>query len=148
MTTAIHLCGGRDQHALVALAQRRWQEAGAECDGLEEAIAPLLDGGPLGAAYLFGPPRAPVGYLLLGFFWSIKSAAIEAQVLDFYIRPSIRRRGIGTEVLHDIVNRLSSTGISGIELRPSPQDSSISSIAARLGFASDDQAPSLRRALT
>ena len=100
MTTAIHLAGPDDIAPLLALMERFHVETALPHDDAHRrrAATPLVQGSPHGAVWLIGPQRAPLGYVLLGFGWSVDSAGMEGFVHEVFIRPSVRGRGIGTEV--------------------------------------------------
>ena len=74
MNTAIHLATPAELEPLLALVARFHDEMGIPSDDTlrRAAVAPLLEGSPLGAAYLFGPARAPIGYVIVTFGWSLE----------------------------------------------------------------------------
>ena len=57
-------------------------------DARVAGLAPLLDGIPHGAAYLIGPPRAPIGYIVITFGWSVEFGGLNAIIDELYIRHS------------------------------------------------------------
>ena len=40
-------------------------------------VAPLLEGIPHGIAYLIGPPRSPIGYIIITFGWSLELGGMD-----------------------------------------------------------------------
>lgn len=100
----------------------------------------MLDGGPLGAIWLIGPARAPLGYVLVTFVWSVTHAGLEGWVNEVFIRPSVRRRGIGTEVLHGVAVSLARAGIKALHVKLDREDAATARFCARAGFAADDSA--------
>jgi GNAT superfamily N-acetyltransferase len=123
VTTAITLATGAEQAQLLSLMERRDTEAGgAEWDEADMARArratgPLVQGGSEGAVWLIGPIRAPLGYAIVTFGWSLPLAGREGWVEDVFIRPNVRKRGIGTEVLHAISVSLRQGGLKALHVR-------------------------------
>ena len=77
------------------------REEGIEQDDttLRSAVLPLLEGSPHGAIYIAGPVRAPIGYIVVTFGWSLEFGGMDGFVDEIYIRPGVRGRGLGTELL-------------------------------------------------
>ncbi len=111
------------------------------------AIMPLLDGSPHGAIYLAGPARAPVGYLALSFAWSIHAGGLEALVDELYIRPGVRGRGIGTEILHGLPTQLAAMGIKALHLDVHRDNSRARKLYEKLGFEADEDYTLMSRTL-
>ena len=103
MTTAIHLATPQDAPRLLTLIEAFHAEVSISStpQTREAALMPLLEGSPLGAAWLFGPAKAPVGYTVVAFGWSIEMGGMDAMIDELYIRPSVRKRGIAGEVPDD-----------------------------------------------
>ena len=142
MTTAVHLAAPEDRDRLLSLMARSHEERGLRLDDLhrDRATAPLLAGSPHGAIWLIGPQRAPLGYVILSFGWSVDLAALEGWLTDIYVRPSVRRRGIGTESLHGIAIALAQGGLRALHLRLDPTDMALAHFAARAGFVAQAKA--------
>ncbi len=145
MTTAIHLCGPADLPRLDPLVARHHAEIGldSDADARQALLGPLLEGSPLGAVWLFGPSRAPSGYLVAGFGWSLAAGGMAASVEALFVRPSIRRRGIATEVLTAIAGALRDGGVRALHLDAADGDEAARRLARRAGFAAAD--PGLSR---
>jgi GNAT superfamily N-acetyltransferase len=137
VTTAIHLAGAADLEPLLALMERFHAERALAHDDAHRrrAAGPLLEGSPHGAIWLIGPQRAPLGYVTLSFGWSVALAGREAFVQEVFIRPSVRGRGIGTEVLHSIAVSLTAGGIKALHVRLDRDDAGAARFCARVGFA-------------
>lgn len=120
--TALHLAGPGDLERLVTLCAACHAEMGIarDDDSRRAGLAPLLDGLPQGAVYLIGPARAPLGYAVLSFGWSLSEAGIEARLDELFIRPAVRRRGIATEVLAALPRALGEAGVRSLSLRLPP----------------------------
>lgn len=99
------------------------------------AATPLLDDSPHGAIWLIGPQRAPLGYVLISFGWSVALAGLEGFVHEIFVRPSVRGRGIGTEVLHAIAVSLTQSGLRALHVRLDQADALSARFCARVGFA-------------
>lgn len=99
------------------------------------ALAPLLDGIPHGTAYLIGPPRAPVGYIILSFGWSVEFGGLEGIVDELYIRPAVRGRGIATEVMLALPKALAGAGLKALTLEVAVEDGAAQRLYTRAGFA-------------
>ncbi|MEM1427975.1 MAG: GNAT family N-acetyltransferase [Pseudomonadota bacterium] len=80
------------------------------------AIVPLLEGSPYGAAYLIGPERAPVGYLVVTFSWSLEFGGMDAMLDEIWVRPAVRGRGMAAEAIEALVQALRPAGIRAISL--------------------------------
>ncbi len=146
MTTAIHLCTPDDAEQLLDLMARCHAEIGLKRDDAQRRAAtlPLLDGAPQGAAYLFGPRRAPTGYMIVSFGWSIAAGGMDAMLDELYVRPGVRRRGIAAEVLIAIASALRDGGIKALHVA-SVADPAIQALYARAGFCADSTVLMTRR---
>jgi ribosomal protein S18 acetylase RimI-like enzyme len=98
-------------------------------------LAPLLEGSPLGAVYLVGPRMAPVGYIVVSFGWSLEFAGMDGYVDEFWIRPGVRGRGMGSEVLAALVPALEAAGLRALHLEVGAGNASARRLYARHGFA-------------
>ena len=120
MTAALTLACANDAEKLLDLMGRYHAEAELTYDDDHRALAvvPLLGDSPLGAVWLVGPARAPLGYVTMTFGWSIDKGGMTATLAEAFIRPSVRSRGIGTEALHAIMVQLSKAGIKAFLAAP------------------------------
>lgn len=101
-------------------------------------LLPLLEGTPFGAVYIIGPPRAPIGYVVVCFGWSVEFGGLDAIIDELFVRPSVRGRGIATEALVSLPNALSAYGLRAIHLEVSRENEAAVSLYRRAGFASRD----------
>jgi GNAT superfamily N-acetyltransferase len=136
VTAAITLAAPEHRDALLALMGRYHTEAGLPHDDAhrEAVAAPLLDGSPLGAVWLIGPVRAPLGYALITFGWSVPLGGMVGWVAEVYVRPSVRKRGIGTEVLHAIAVTLGKSGLRALMASLPPEDEAARRFCSRAGL--------------
>ncbi len=119
MSAALQLAKPEHLEKLAALAAAFREERGEEVheDGLNAALMPLLDGNPYGAAYLIGPARAAIGYLVLGFTWDMERGGLQGLLQEIYIRPPVRGRGIATEALLQLIKTMSGAGLLDIQVK-------------------------------
>ncbi len=100
-----------------------------------EALRPLLDGTPHGVAYLIGPRRSPVGYIIISFGWSVELGGIDGFVDEFFIREAVRGRGMGSDVLTGLLPALAEHGVKAIHLEVDREDARAQKLYQRSGFA-------------
>ena len=98
------------------------------------AILPLLEGSPHGVIYLAGPVRAPIGYVAVCFGWSIEFGGMDGFVDEIYIRPGVRGRGIGTEILLSLPKALARAGMKAIHLEVAQDNPRARKLYEKLGF--------------
>lgn len=141
MTAALRLARPDDLDRLMALVAAFHSESGIEQDDEKRrtALAPLLDGIPHGCIYLIGPGRAPLGYVILTFGWSVEFGGMDAFVDEIYIRPAVRGRGIATEVLHDLPKALAEAGLTALHLEVDRTNESAQKLYLRSGFKPRDR---------
>ena len=136
MTTSINLAGPDAIDRVLSLMERYHDEVGIASDEVtrKRAVEPLLTGTPHGAIWTIGPQRAPLGYVLVSFGWSVQLGGTEAWVKEIFIRSSVRGRGIGTEVLHSIAVNLSKHGITSLHVRMDRDNETLQKFFAKVGF--------------
>lgn len=137
MSAALTL--GRPEHLdrVVALSAAFHAEEGIELtdDARRAGLAPLLDGSPYGSVYLIGPARAPIGYAVLCFGWSVEFGGLDAILDELYVRPGVRGRGIATEALIALPNALSEGGLRAIHLEVDRDNEAVIRLYRKAGFA-------------
>ncbi|MGJ8618384.1 MAG: GNAT family N-acetyltransferase, partial [Sulfitobacter sp.] len=113
MSAALTLAKPEHLDRLIALVTAFHAEEGIEMkdEARGAGVAPLLDGIPHGAAYLIGPPRAPIGYIVITFGWSVEFGGLDAIIDELYIRPGVRGRGIASEALIALPRALAGGGL-------------------------------------
>lgn len=141
MTAALRLARPDDLDRLMALVSAFHAETGIEqdADQRRNALLPLLEGIPHGCIYLIGPGRAPLGYIILTFGWSVEFGGMDGFVDEIYIRPAVRGRGIATEVLHDLPKALSEAGVTALHLEVDRTDEVAQKLYLRSGFKLRDR---------
>ena len=101
----------------------------------QAALRPLLDGVPHGAAYLIGPARAPIGYVIVTFGWSIEFGGMDGFVDEIFVRPGVRGRGVAGEVLLALPRALAGAGLKALHLEVAAENEAARRLYARSGFA-------------
>ena len=141
MSTALHLAGPNDLTALNRLVTAFHAEMGIVQDDATRtaALQPLLEGSPYGVAYLLGPARAPIGYVIVTFGWSVEFGGLDAFIDEIYIRPAIRGRGVGSDVLIALPKALADAGIRAFHLEVDREDAAAQRLYSRTGFAARDR---------
>lgn len=119
--------------ALVA-AFHAEEEIDLSPDARAAGIQPLLAGIPHGAAYLIGPPRAPIGYVVVTFGWSIEFGGMDGFIDEIFIRPGVRGRGIATEVLLALPRALGDAGVKALHLEVGADNVVAQRLYTRAGF--------------
>lgn len=140
MSAAFTLAKLEHLDKLVSLVAAYHAEEGIEQtdEARRNGITPLLDGIPHGVAYLIGPARAPIGYIILTFGWSVEFGGLDAFVDEIYVRPGVRGRGIATEALLAVPNALSGGGIKAIHIEVGRANEIAQKLYARAGFKPRD----------
>ena len=136
MSAALHLASPEDAEKLLPMIAAFHDGEGIASDAARRkaAIAPLLEGSPLGCIYLIGPRAAPVGYIALTFGWSIEMGGMDGFIDEFYIRANVRGRGMGTEVLLALLPKLEAAGLTALHLEATTQKPELQRLYARAGF--------------
>lgn len=147
--TQLTLARPEDLERLDALVAACQAEAAMPRDDAmrRAALAPLLDGTPHGAAYLIGPRRAPIGHVVVGFGWSLDHGGLTGSIDSLYIRPGVRGRGIGTEVLRTLPRALAGAGLKALHLAAETRDGQARRLFARAGFRALDGVQPMTRQL-
>ena len=107
-------------------------------DDRSAALMPLLEGIPHGAVYLIGPPRAPIGYIIVTFGWSVEMGGMDGFVDELFIRPGVRGRGIAGEVLISLPRALADAGLKALHLEVNTDNTNAQRLYKRAGFRMRD----------
>ena len=147
--TALTLAKPDDLDRLLTMVAARRLEAGQPGDAAatRAALAPLLEGSPHGAVYLIGPPRAPIGYLVLSFGWSLTVGGLTGRIDDMHMRRAVRGRGIGAEVLSSLPRALAGAGLRVLEVEIARDDTRARALCARQRFEAREDRVTLRLTL-
>ncbi len=136
MSAALHLANPDDAAKLLPMVAAFHAEEGLETTSpaREVALAPLLEGSPHGAVWLIGPRAAPVGYIAITFGWSLAYGGLDGMIDEFYIRDTVRGRGVGTEVLIALIKELEAGGVTALHLEVADDNARAGALYQRLGF--------------
>ncbi|WP_297773595.1 GNAT family N-acetyltransferase [uncultured Roseovarius sp.] len=139
--TALTLARPDDLERLVPLVAAFHGEAGIDQDDITRraALVPILEGSPHGVAYLIGPVRAPIGYIVISFGWSVEYAGLDGFVDELFIRPGVRGRGIGTEVMISLPKALAGAGLKALHLEVRRSNEKARRLYEKLRFAPRDE---------
>lgn len=136
MSAALTLAGPDHLDRLVPLVAAFHAEQGldsTESDRLS-ALQPLLDGIPHGTIYLIGPPRAPIGYIVVSFGWSMEFGGLDGIIDELFIRPGVRGRGIASEVLITLPKALAGAGLKALHLEVDTNNPNAQKLYTKAGF--------------
>lgn len=138
--TALHLARPEDGARILPLVAAFHAEMGIDSDAAsrEAGIAPLLEGSPHGVVYLMGPQKAPIGYVVICFGWSVEFGGMDGFLDEIYVRPGVRGRGIGSEVLSQLTKALSDAGMKALHLEVRKDDDQTRRFYQKLRFAARD----------
>ena len=136
MCAAITLAKPDDLDRLEGLVMLCHQEMGIDVSPNQrrQGLAHVLANSPHAAAYLSGPVRAPVGYLMLSFGWSLELMGHYCTIDQIYVRSGVRGRGIASEVMTKLTSMLKSTDIKSIHIHASQENASSKRLFKRAHF--------------
>ena len=136
MSAALHLAGPDDLARLEPMVAAYHAQAELESDAAHRtaALTPLLEGSPYGAVYLLGPRRAPVGYLIVTFGWSVEFGGMESFLDELFVREAVRGRGIATEALIALIPELEAAGVRAVHLEVATDNARAAKLYGKLGF--------------
>lgn len=140
MSAALTLATPEHLDRLLPLVAAFHDEAGlgTNAETQRSGIEPLLDGIPHGTAYLIGPARAPIGYIVISFGWSVEFGGLDGFVDEIYIRPGVRGRGIAGEVLRALPKALAEAGLKALHLEVDKTNTAAQKLYAACGFRARD----------
>lgn len=140
MSAALHLAKAADLDRLIPLVAAFHAESALESNDAQrkDALVPLLDGSPHGAVYLVGPARAPIGYIVVTFGWSVEFGGLDGFIDEIYIRAGVRGRGVGSEVITALVAMLKSVGMKALHLEVEPANTRALRLYQRCHFKTRD----------
>jgi len=138
--TALTLAKTSDIDSILPLIAAFHTEAGIAQDdaGRRAAVLPLLDGSPHGAIYIAGPVRAPIGYAAISFGWSLEYGGLDGILDEIYIRPGVRGRGIGSDILSALPKALAGAGLRALHLEVARGDDKTRAFYERMHFSARD----------
>jgi len=134
--TAIHRATPEDAPRILPLMAAFHEEEHTEVDDAhrQAALSPLLDGSPYGEVFIIGPHIAPIGYVVLTYGWSIEFGGKDAFVDEVYLRPKVRGRGLGSEVLLAVGRYLIDAGVVAVHLEVDHDNATAIAMYEKTGF--------------
>ena len=147
--TKLILAGPDDLDRVLRLAGDFHAETGITQDETRRraALLPLLDGSPHGCVYLAGPARAPIGYVLVSFGWSLEFGGLEGAINELYIRPGVRGRGIGSEILASLPKALGAAGLTALHIQIDRDNDALRALYEKQRFVARDRSLRMTRTL-
>lgn len=141
MSTALHLAKPENLDQILRLVEAFHTEADITLSDEDRraGLLPLLQGIPHGAIYLIGPARAPVGYVVITFGWSVEFGGMDAFVDELFIRPAVRGRGMGSDVMLALPRALSEAGVRAFHLEVDRDDEKAQRLYQRAGFSARER---------
>lgn len=135
--TALHIANPDDLTRLLpmVMASNAHHGIAQDEDACRAGLLPLLEGVPHGVAYLIGPRRSPVGFIVVSFGWSVLRGGIEGRIDAFWIREAIRGRGMGTEVLLGLIPALGQHGVGALHANVAQDNPRAQKLFGKAGFA-------------
>ncbi|WP_146589079.1 GNAT family N-acetyltransferase [Puniceibacterium confluentis] len=133
---SLHLASAEDAPKLLPLVAALHLDQGFSTDAAhqERAVMPLLQGSPHGAIWLIGPRRAPVGYIVVSFGWSVEYGGMDAIVDELYVRPAVRGRGMAGEAINALGQALKQSTIKALHLEVDNSNEGALRLYQRCGF--------------
>ena len=98
------------------------------------ALDRLLDGLPAATLYLIGPPKSPVGYMLIAFGFDLSAGGVTATIGELYIRAAVRGRGMGSDAVATLAHALHGHGVCALHMEASDANPRAKVFCRRLGF--------------
>ncbi|WP_297341456.1 GNAT family N-acetyltransferase [Pseudophaeobacter sp.] len=141
MSAALHLARPEHLEKLLTMVEAFHVEEGLDTSPEQRraGIEPLLEGIPYGAVYIIGPTRAPIGYIVVTFGWSVEFGGMDGFVDEIYIRPPVRGRGLASEVLIELPKTLSQAGIKALHLEVDRENEQAQRLYQRTRFQPRDR---------
>ncbi|WP_166416436.1 GNAT family N-acetyltransferase [Cochlodiniinecator piscidefendens] len=136
----LHLAQPEDRAKLSPLIAGYHAYAGLPTsdDEREDALEQLFSGDIHAAIWLIGPRRSPVGYIAVTFGFSLSKGGRSAQIDEFFVRESVRGRGMGSAALAALVPTLRDFGVHRLLIAVDQSNQRALKLSGRAGFTADD----------
>jgi len=105
-----------------------------DADEVSHTLKPLLESDTLGCAWLVAVADQTVGYLVLGYGYSIEFHGRDAFVDEFYLVPEYRRQGIGRKVLQHVLHQAGRLNIKALHLETARDNLAAQGLYRSVGF--------------
>jgi len=136
----LHLATADDTEKLLPLIERyhAFEKFPVSEEQRREALEQMFSGEVQAAIWLIGPRKSPVGYIAVVFGFSIRLGGRDAFVDEFYIRDSVRGRGMGTQAMAALISALRNLGVKTLRLEIQGANANARRFCERAGFRSRD----------
>src|SRR5205823_2097477 len=108
-------------------------------DRLRRLLADLSKNGNLGRFILFEESQQLVGYMVLGFGFSLEFHGRDCFIDEFYVRPERRGQGIGEAAVDFAIQTCRAVGIKAMHLEADHFNARGHEFYKRLGFKDHDR---------
>jgi ribosomal protein S18 acetylase RimI-like enzyme len=102
--------------------------------GAFEALEMLLADDTLGACFVISEDRRAVGYLVIGYSFSLEFGGCDAFLDELYLVPEARSRGIGKQAVVFAIHFCRNHGIRALHLEVSRRNAAAQRLYRGLGF--------------
>jgi len=145
----LHLATADDTERLLPLIERyhALEELPVTDEQRREALEQVFSGEVQAAIWLIGPRKSPVGYIAVVFGFSIRLGGRDAFVDEFFIRDSVRGRGMGTQAVAALVSALRNLGVKALRLEIPGANPNTRRFCERAGFRFRDGCCPMSRTL-
>ena len=132
----LHLAEPSDMDKLLPLVERYHAFENIQTTEAERraALEVLFSGEVQAAIWLIGPRRAPVGFIAFSFGFSIELGGRDAFVDEFYIRESVRGRGMGGQTMSTVVPMLREMGVKALHMEVDHENTGATKFYKKAGF--------------
>jgi GNAT superfamily N-acetyltransferase len=104
-----------------------------------KALEQLLQGDPLGRAWLIYGDDKPVGYVVLTLGFSLEYHGRDAFIDEIYIGEAYRGRGIGTKIFTLVEAEARALGVQALHLEVERNNHKARSFYGKIGFKDNDR---------
>ena len=136
MGPQVRIAGLEDVPVLVSLMAEFYEEAGYSLcqDSASKAFTALLGEPNRGRIWLIEVKGGAVGYLALTLGFSMEYGGLRGFVDDFFVRSSVRERGLGGAALQAVKEACRDLDVRALLVETGPENRSVRGIYARAGF--------------
>jgi ribosomal protein S18 acetylase RimI-like enzyme len=120
-------------------AYHAFEAVGTSPQERKTSIAALLHDESLGGIWQIKSFDCLIGYIAICYSYSIEFGGRDAFIDEFYIDPSERGKGIGSNVLMEVSALLRKRGIVALHLEVDGENERAKSVYAKAGFSSRDK---------
>ncbi len=105
---------------------------------VEKALRNLINSEDLGRVWIITLNNKPVGYIILCFSYSLVSYGQDGMIDEFFINKDFRNKGIGTDVIKQIIKKSKQLGLKSIYLEVNKFNIEAQSFYCSLDFKKRD----------